>query len=218
MATIGVLAISSCKKDSADDQGENAKLSVVNLSPEIPAAEVYFNNELQTTTPILFATSSGYLSVKTGNRTGDVKAAGTSLTLSSQRYLFKANRNYSLFIAGNVSDNTLKTVFVEDDLTLAATSEGRIRLFHGCVGAPNVDILLNGNVVISNVAYASLSDFTTVQAGTYTLTVRQSGTTTVLFSLPNVLIERGKIYTLYAKGKLNGTGAAAIGAGIQVNY
>jgi len=46
------------------------------------------------------------------------------------------------------------------------------------------------------------------------LEVRVAGTTTVALNLPNVRLDAGKIYTVFAKGFLGGEGAQALGVEI----
>lgn len=58
----------------------------------------------------------------------------------------------------------------------------------------------------------STQAFTPLDAGTYNLEVRLAGTTTRVLALPNVALAAGKIYTVFAKGFVNGTGAQALGA------
>ncbi|HXS82659.1 MAG TPA: DUF4397 domain-containing protein, partial [Methylomirabilota bacterium] len=49
------------------------------------------------------------------------------------------------------------------------------------------------------------------------LEVRPAGTTTVALAIPGVTLQAGKIYTVFAKGFLGGSGAQALGAQIIVN-
>ena len=59
--------------------------------------------------------------------------------------------------------------------------------------------------------------FTPLDAGTYNLEVRVAGTTPPVLPLPGIVLQAGKIYTVFAKGFLGGTGAEALGAEIIVN-
>jgi hypothetical protein len=49
------------------------------------------------------------------------------------------------------------------------------------------------------------------------LEVRAAGTNTVVLALPNITLTAGKLYTVFAKGFLGGTGAQALGAQIIAN-
>jgi hypothetical protein len=85
--------------------------------------------------------------------------------------------------------------------------------------APAVDIALAnaGSVVFPNVAFKGSTAFSPLDAGTYNLEVRVAGTPNVALPLPGIVLEAGKIYTVFAKGFLGGTGAQALGAQIIVN-
>jgi hypothetical protein len=87
-----------------------------------------------------------------------------------------------------------------------------------------VDIAVTGGpVVFSSRAFndqatnAGRSAFTPLDAGNYNLEVRLAGTNTVVLSLPNVALTAGKIYTVFAKGFVGGTGAQALGAQVIVH-
>jgi hypothetical protein len=56
-----------------------------------------------------------------------------------------------------------------------------------------------------------------VDAGSYNLEVRAAGTNTVVLSIPGIALTAGKIYTVFAKGFLGGTGVQALGAQIIMN-
>jgi hypothetical protein len=81
-----------------------------------------------------------------------------------------------------------------------------------------VDIAVTGGpVVFPNTSFKGYTPFTPVPGGTYNLEVRPAGSTDVVLALPNVTLEAGKIYTVFAKGLLGGTGDQALGAQIIVN-
>jgi hypothetical protein len=71
--------------------------------------------------------------------------------------------------------------------------------------------------VFANKAFKEYSAFTPVDAGTYNLEVRVAGTSTVALPLNNITLQAGKIYTVFAKGLLAGSGTQALGAQIIVN-
>ena len=66
-------------------------------------------------------------------------------------------------------------------------------------------------------ANASSQSFTTLAAGTYNLEIRAAGTATVVLPVPAVTLQGGKVYTLYAKVVLAGTGTQALGIGTIVH-
>jgi hypothetical protein len=72
-------------------------------------------------------------------------------------------------------------------------------------------------VVFPDVTFKEFSDFTPLPAGSYDLEVRVAGTSTVALDLDPIVVQAGKIYTVFAKGLLAGTGNQALGAQIIVN-
>jgi hypothetical protein len=57
-------------------------------------------------------------------------------------------------------------------------------------------------------------NFTSLPAGTYTLDVRVASNNTSVLQVPNVTLQAGKIYTIFARGIAGATGAQASGAQI----
>ena len=84
--------------------------------------------------------------------------------------------------------------------------------------APAVDITTtDGTVVFGDKSFKEYSDFMPLPAGSYDLQVRLSGTDTVVLDLPGIMLEDGRIYTVFAKGFVNGQDKQALGAQIIVN-
>jgi hypothetical protein len=105
-----------------------------------------------------------------------------------------------------------------DDLTTPAAGKAHVRFIHLSPDAPAVDIaVVGGPVVFPNSSFKQASAFTPLAAGTYNLEVRVAGTSTVALTLPPITVADGKIYTVFAKGFLSGTGTQALGAEIIVN-
>jgi len=93
-----------------------------------------------------------------------------------------------------------------------------VRFVHLSPDAPAVDIAVTGGgVVFGDVAFREFLGFTPLDAGTYNLEVRLAGTPTVVLPLPGITLEAGKIYTVFARGFVGGSGAQALGAEIIVN-
>jgi hypothetical protein len=60
--------------------------------------------------------------------------------------------------------------------------------------------------VASNVAFKGFSPFTTVTSGSsYNLEVVDTGTSTVVASLPNTALSAGFVYTIWLQGLINTT-------------
>ncbi len=211
-----IITFSSCTKKN-DDTTFYSSLSVTHASPDAPAVDIYIDNSKVTTTPFSFSNTTGYLkNLISGKRNIKVNVAGTTTNVINADITFDGNKNYSLFAIDSVSK--LSTILTVDDLTTPAAGKAHVRFIHLSPDAPAVDIaVVGGPVVFPNSSFKSVSAFTPLGAGAYNLEVRAAGTTNVALTLPSITLESGKIYTVYAKGFLGGTGAQALDAGIIVN-
>ena len=78
--------------------------------------------------------------------------------------------------------------------------EAQVRVAHLAPDAPNVDVYVNGDPVLTNVAYTTVSGYLSLPAGTQQVTVYATGdTTTPVIDVP-VELAAGGAYTVAAVG------------------
>lgn len=194
---------------------EKALVKVIHASPDAPAVDLLVDNNIAGT-GLTFPNNTGYLEVDAGTRNVKVNASGTSTTVIEANLNLMENKNYSVFAVNSLAN--IEALVLEDDLTAPATGKAHVRFVHLSPDAPVVDITLtNGQVVFGNNSFKDFTAFTPLDAGTYDLQVRVAGTSTVALDLPNITLETGRIYTVFAKGFLNGSGAQELNAEIIVN-
>lgn len=192
-----------------------AKVMVIHASPDAPGVDLLVDNAVAGTN-LTFPNNTGYLEVKAGTRNVKVNVTGTQTTVIGADLNIMANTAYSAFAVNTVAN--LEPIILVDNLASPASGKAHVRFIHLSPDAPAVDITLsNGTVVFGNVAFKGSVDFTPLDAGTYPLQVRVAGTSTVALDLGNITLQAGKIYTVFARGLLSGTGAQALGAAIIVN-
>jgi uncharacterized protein with beta-barrel porin domain len=94
-----------------------------------------------------------------------------------------------------------------------------IRLANLSADAGAVDLVTSkDSVLASNKAYKQVSAFVTIKGNTtYTLNIRQKGTTTVLANLTNVNLRAGSVYTVWLQGIAAATDFKKLSADIQTN-
>lgn len=211
----------SCNKNDSSSNPSKTNVMVVHASPNAPAVDVRINNSVALTN-VAYPTNSSYNSINSGSTNIKVSPTGTTNYVIDATVNFDANKYYSVFAIDSVTK--IKAAVVTDDLTAPASGKAHIRFFHFSPNAPAVDIAVTGGPVLfanrsfnDQTANASLANFTPVDAGTYNLEVRAAGTNTVVLSLPNIALTAGKIYTVFAKGFLGGSGSQALGAQVIVN-
>lgn len=89
-----------------------------------------------------------------------------------------------------------------DDNTTEPTpmpASANVRVVHASPDAPNVDVLVDGAIVLTNVPYEAASAYLAVPAGTRNLQVRATGTTTTVINA-DVPLTAGTYYTVMATG------------------
>lgn len=216
-----VLGLASCKKEGGVDA--EARIMVTHASPGGQPVDVLVDNQKVNSSAVAYGTSTGYISVASGERNLKLNAAGSSNTAVSSNYNFAGNTSYSVFAVNNSS--SISTIAVGDNLATPAAGKAHVRFFHLSPGAPGVTVGVGTgssfSALFSNRSFETQSTaeanaaFTAVDAGTYTVEVRIAGTTTAVLSTP-VTLTAGKIYTIYARGQVGST-TAPLGAGVIVH-
>ncbi len=201
---------------SLDLSAGSSNVMVIHASPDAPPVDLLVDDSKVNTTGLPFPQNTGYLAVSAGDRNFKVNAEGTSTTVIDATTMLAPSGDYSIF-AVDVLANIMPLV-LEDNLSAPAAGKAHVRFLHLSPDAPEVDITLpDGTIVFGQYEFKETSAFTPLDAGTYDLEVRVSGTSTVALNLDNINLESGKIYTVFAKGLLSGSGDQALGAEIIVN-
>jgi hypothetical protein len=186
---------------------------VVHASPDAPGVDLLVDDMMVNDKPLTFPMNTGYLSVESGMRNIKVNVAGTSTTAIGADIDFEADKSYSLFAVNRVA--SIEPLLIEDDLTSPASGKSHVRFIHLSPDAPAVDIVAKGvGTVFANSSFKDVADFTPVDAGTVTLEVQVAGSGQVVLTVPDVQLEQGKIYTIWASGLV---ADGSLGAEIIVN-
>ncbi len=211
-----MVLVTSCTKEEMDDKSY-ANVLVTHASPDAPGVDLLVDDSKQNSSALTFPNNTGYLQVEAGTRNIKVNVTGTSTTVIEADLDLTKDMNYSVFAVDSVSK--ISAVVTTDDLTAPAAGKAHVRFIHLSPNAPAVDLAVasSGAVVFGNKAFKEYTAFSPLDAGTYNLDVRVAGTSTVALVLPAITLEAGKIYTVFAKGFLGGTGSQALGAEIIVN-
>jgi len=211
---VSLFTLSSCEDD---EKITYANVLVTHASPDAPGVDLLIDGIKVNTQPLTYPSNTGYLEAETGTRNIKINVAGTSTTVINGDIDLEADKYYSVFAVDQVSE--ISVLVLADDLELPAAGKAHVRFVHLSPDAPAVDVAVasSGAVVFPNIEFKESTAFTPLDAGTYNLDVRVAGTSTVALVLPPIALQAGKIYTVFAKGFLEGTGAQALGAEIIIN-
>ena len=218
MAILATFSLASCGSDDKTNPlapAPQARVMAVHASPDAPAVDLLVDGAVAGT-GLAFPNNTPYISVAAGTRNVKVNVAGTSTTVINANLPVTGGVNYTVFASDVVAN--IGAVVLTDDLTAPAAGKAHVRFVHLSPDAPAVDVAVQGGpVLFANKAFKQYTPFAPVDAGTYNLEVRLAGTTTVALPLNGIVLQPGKIYTVFAKGLVGGSGAQALGAQIIVN-
>jgi hypothetical protein len=210
--------LSSCTKSTNNQPITSVSLlSVVDASPNAGAADFYYGGFLVNAAPFTYGNFLSYFNANPGSVKAVFYTSGTTTPIASDTVNLKANQAYTLFFANVVTHPDF--ILTLDTISAPSGSTASIRLVDVSPNSPNVDLVIKGGAtLVSNKSYKQVSSFVAVPTATQdTLQIRQTGTTTVLASIPGVNIISGYVYTVWLAG-LSGTTTANIMTNAVYNY
>ncbi|HTG49112.1 MAG TPA: DUF4397 domain-containing protein [Gemmatimonadales bacterium] len=89
-----------------------------------------------------------------------------------------------------------------DDGNTAPEGQGRLRIVHVSPDAPNLDVVLDGDTVASDIAYLGSSDYLELSAGGHVMQISETNTSTTLID-QDVTVADGVDYTVIVGNTLN---------------
>ena len=220
LAALATLGLTGCGNDDNNPvapatSATPAQVMAVHASPDAPAVDLLVDNTVAGT-GLAFPANTAYLPVAEGTRNLKVRVSGTTTTVIDANVPVASGARYTVFAADVAA--SIAPLVLTDDLSAPAAGKAHVRFVHLSPNAPAVDVAVQGGpVLFANRAFKQNTAFTPVNAGTYDLEVRPAGTTTVVLPLNGITLQAGKIYTVFARGLVGGTGAQALGAQIIVN-
>ncbi|MDB5122952.1 MAG: hypothetical protein JWP94_1081 [Mucilaginibacter sp.] len=199
---IGLLSFSSCLKnnDSQYYSPPAALLTFIQASPDQPPLDFSLDNNHINYWPLAFGDNIDYFRAFTGKRNANFYNHGTGNVILSDTIHLTQNNTYSLFLVNTPAHPQI--LLLTDSLIKPPTGSAGIRFVNLSPDAPAVDLAITGGaVLVANKGFKGYSSFANIGGNaSYSLEVRQAGTTTVLATLPNVTLNNGFVYTIWLRG------------------
>jgi len=179
-------------------------IRLLHAAPNAPAVDIYANGS-PIARNLSYRRFTEYLAVPGGNYNISVFPAGrtTNPILST-----------TISIPGG-SIFTIAAIGIPSSITLLPIEEPRMNIPSGSLmlrfvnlspNAPAVDVeIQSGNVIFNNVTYTGISQYIPLNPGTYIFNLKVSGTGQRLLYVPNIRLEAGRFYSIYAIGVVSGT-------------
>jgi hypothetical protein len=196
------IALSSCLKDNNTYYNPPVALvTVVQASPDEPNLDFFLESTKVNQNPITYNSGVDYFKAYAGKRTLNFYTTGTTTKIFSDTATFKQNYIYSVFLANKATSPEL--VILRDSISQPSGNNASIRFINLSPDAPSVDFAVKGgsSVITANKAYKGFSSFAPIAGNnSYTFQVLQTGTNTVLASLPSTTLQAGSVYTFWFTG------------------
>ena len=171
---------------------------VLNASPDAPAVDIYINGGLIFKN-IKFKDFTEYVQLSMGQYKMEVYPVGQmDKPVLAQNIQVPQKQVITIAAAGNFEDLQL-IPYIEGNADGLAMNQSRVRVIHLSPDAPEVDVLINGQIVFNNIGFMDATDYIKVVSGTYNIVVNLAGTndTILTFSLQ---LNSQKVYTVYVVG------------------
>lgn len=210
------LTISACKKDFSDDPIEAAGIGFIHASPGTGPLDFIVDNQKGGT--FSYTKDLGYYSAYPGTRLLGVAKKDSLKYVTTANATLKAGVFYSVFVVDTLKST--KLLVLEDDLKSPEADKAKIRFVNLSPGSPAFDLAIQGKdaSLFTGKAFKEYTAFTSIDpSAAYTFLLKESSTSTVKVTLPAIKIEKGKIYTIWAKGLSSKTDSTGLGLSVLTN-
>lgn len=169
-----------------------------NALPENKAVDIYADGILLFEN-IGFKEFTKYVYAILGTHRVEIyEAGGISNPILATEINLPVGQIFTLAIIGAPGQYSL--LVVKDDINEVPSSQSAIgRTVNILYGAPEIDLLSNGEPSISNITYRDETPYVFIPSGTYEITVEESKTGNLLLE-KNIEFKVNRIYTLYIVG------------------
>ncbi|MFT4154647.1 DUF4397 domain-containing protein [Parafilimonas sp.] len=216
----GILSFASClKENDGTTNPTQSALMVANYSPDASSLYVTLNSKSYIS-GLSYGYLAGYSLVTAG--TYDAGIASSSSSILSDSITLEANKYYSYFIIDSLA--SLTYAFFEDNLVEPSSDSVYVRFLHFSPDAGTINFrdsatenyFSKSRTFNDQEATTAYTAFTRMAADTITFQLINADSA-IIASQKDTLVG-GHIYTILAKGFLNGTASDTLAVGTIQNY
>lgn len=202
MAVAAISAVfAACSKTKYEPQ-KVAGLAIISAFPDTMSLDFYVDQtRITNVSPLKFNRVIKYQPLFPGYRTLSIAKRNANKALAFEGYSLGSGVGYSLFVLDTLKTNTKKYLLTQDDLSEPEAEKAKIRFINLSKDAPALSLRINGKDtnLFTDKAFYEYTAFSAIDPG-QSVTFNINAGTTPKATLSNVKIEKGKIYTIYAKG------------------
>jgi hypothetical protein len=200
LAAIMAVPVATMAQDEMTDA--MAQVRVLHGAGDAPAVDVYAGGN-RIIEGLEYASITEYLEVPGGEYQIQVVPAGASLEegplVIDAPLTFDAGTMTTVAATGSLAAGINPQVLADDPSPSADGTQ--VRVVHFSFDAPAVDIAPDGDpALIEGLAYPDNTGYVDLPAGAYDLEIRAAGTDTVAFDIPEITLDAGTSYSVFAVG------------------
>jgi hypothetical protein len=198
-----------CKPSPIPVYTGNTNLRIINTSPESTNINFFINDTIKNRQAITYREVLNNITTSAGEKRVYIKNNNVLIEKSRLNILFLSKFNYSVFLSGKISKDSLSYITLVDSLISPNTGKAKVRIVNTIPNIGSIETVFSTNLQdstakFSNINYGSATNYLEFNPGNYLLKLRKSNTRETLSSLSNIQILAGKVYTIYGSGLING--------------
>jgi hypothetical protein len=174
------------------------RLRAIHASPDAPNVDILVD-DVVVSSDIAFKELLDYTAVTTGDRNIKVNATGTANSVIDVTVPLANGTDYTVLAVNFVA--SIEPLLLDDNTTVPTPGNAKVRVVHASPDAPNVDVLVDDTIVLTDVAFKEFSDYLEVPAGARNFKVNATGTASTVIDVTPTLVDGG-IYTVVALNTL----------------
>ena len=171
---------------------------VFHASPNAPSVDIYVNGGIAFEN-LSFKDFTEYVQLPMGEYKIEVFPAGQKENpVLTQNVQVPTKQVITIAAAGNLEDLQL-IPYVERTAEDLPVNESRLRVIHLSPDAPDVDVLIDGNIAFSNIGFMDATYYDQLPSRSYDIKVNIASTENTVLALTAELKSQ-KVYTIYVVG------------------
>jgi len=194
-----MVILSSCGKTDTTDT-TISYLRVTNTSPALATYNVYLNGSPINSAALPYAGSLGYTSRAAETYTLKFTTGSSAESLLTKDVVLSQNTSYSFYLINKPGQ--LDGLLIGDDLSVPSANKAYIRFINLSPDAPALDLTKSATTTsyVTNKPFKTYSGFVAVDAGTYSLDVKDTSTGSVKTTKTDAAFAAGYHYDIICGG------------------
>lgn len=194
-----MVIFSGCGKTETTDTTVSY-VRVVNAVPSLSTYLVYLNGSIISSAALPFGGSTSLTSRSAGTYNIKFTSGSSAETLFAKDISLNQSTTYSYYLVNKPGQ--LDGLLISDDLSVPSTDKAYIRFINLSPDAPALDLFKTGTTTsyATNKAFKTTTSFVTVDAGTYSLDVKDTATGAIKTTKTDAVFSAGYHYDVVCGG------------------